>query len=176
MAIKVGILVISDKGSQGLREDQCAPALKQFLNPSTYEVLHVDIVPDEPKAIMNKLSDWADNLRLDLVLTSGGTGVSPRDVTPEATLKILDREIPGIAEAMRTESLKKTAMAVLSRSVAGIRKGTLIVNLPGSPKGAIENLEAVVKAFPHAVKKIQGDMSDCAVTPSPKAEKEPASR
>ena len=163
MAIKVGILIVSDKGSQGLREDACGPALKEYLDPSTFEVTHVEMVPDEPKAIQEKLIDWSDTVRLDLVLSSGGTGVSPRDVTPEATLKILDREIPGIAEGMRFESLKKTPMAVLSRSVAGVRNGTLIVNLPGSPKGAVENLDAVCKALPHAIKKIQGDMADCAV-------------
>jgi len=162
MAIKVGILIISDKGSQGLREDKCGPALKEYLDTSKFEVTEYDLVPDEPQPIQEKLIHWSDQLRLDLVLTSGGTGVSPRDITPEATLKILDREIPGIGEAMRNESLKKTPMAILSRSVAGVRNGTLIVNLPGSPKGAVENLDAVCKALPHAIEKIQGDMADCA--------------
>jgi molybdenum cofactor synthesis domain-containing protein len=125
------------------------------------EIARTEIIPDEADLISAKLAEWADGGEFDLILTTGGTGVSPRDVTPEATESVLDRVIPGFGEAMRAASLAKTPQAMISRAVSGVRKRTLIVNLPGSPRGAIENLEAVWPAIPHALKKIQGDMGDC---------------
>jgi molybdenum cofactor synthesis domain-containing protein len=125
------------------------------------KIARTEIIPDEADLISSKLAEWADGGEFDLILTTGGTGVSPRDVTPEATESVLDRVIPGFGEAMRAASLAKTPQAMISRAVSGVRKRTLIVNLPGSPRGAIENLEAVWPAIPHALKKIQGDMGDC---------------
>jgi molybdopterin adenylyltransferase len=125
------------------------------------KIIWTRILPDSAPDISAQLIEWADSKVIDLILTTGGTGVSPRDVTPEATRRVLEREIPGIGEAMRASSLAKTPYAVLSRAVAGIRGKALIVNLPGSPKGAVENLESVWPALSHAVKKIQGDPSDC---------------
>jgi molybdenum cofactor synthesis domain-containing protein len=159
--IKAAILTLSDKGSRGERVDLSGPALASWLSERAVEVVCVKILPDEADGISAQLIEWADAGICDLLLTAGGTGVSPRDVTPEATQRVLDREIPGIAEAMRADSVKTTPHAMLSRAIAGIRGRTLILNLPGSPKGAIENLEAVWPAIPHAVKKIQGDMEDC---------------
>lgn len=159
--IKAAILTLSDKGSRGEREDLSGPALATWLAARDVEVVCVQMLPDEAEGIAAQLVEWADSGACDLILSTGGTGVSPRDVTPEATQKVLDREIPGFAEVMRATSLSKTPYAILSRAVAGIRGRTLIVNLPGSPKGAVENLEAVWPAIPHAVKKIQGDMEDC---------------
>jgi molybdopterin adenylyltransferase len=160
--IKAAILTLSDKGSRGERVDLSGPALASWLSERGVEVVCVKILPDEADGISAQLIEWADEGICDVLLTTGGTGVSPRDVTPEATLKVLDREVPGIAEAMRAKSIKATPHAMLSRAIAGVRRRTLILNLPGSPKGAIENLEAVWPAIPHAVKKIQGDMEDCA--------------
>jgi molybdopterin-guanine dinucleotide biosynthesis protein MobB len=132
------------------------------------ETVMTGLIPDEISQIATTLADWADGGAFDLILTTGGTGVSPRDVTPEATRQILDREIPGFGEMMRAESMKKTAHAVISRAVAGVRSTSLIINLPGSPKGAVENLEAVWPAVPHAVAKLQGDPHDCAAAvPAP---------
>lgn len=159
--MKAAILTISDKGHRGEREDRSGPALAAWLAQHSVEVVSAKIVPDEPGAIAAQLTEWADGDACDLIVTTGGTGVSPRDHTPEATRAVLSREIPGIAEAMRASSLGKTPFAILSRGVAGIRGRALIVNLPGSPGGAVENLEAVWTALPHAVKKIQGDMGDC---------------
>lgn len=158
--MKASVLTISDKGHSGQREDLSGPALAAWLAQHEVEVISRRIVPDDAGAISAQLIEWADS-GSDLIVTTGGTGLSPRDVTPEATRAVLDREIPGISEAMRAAGLGKTPFAVLSRGVAGIRGRTLIVNLPGSPAGAVENLAAVWKALPHAVKKIQGDMSDC---------------
>ncbi|MGZ8441182.1 MAG: MogA/MoaB family molybdenum cofactor biosynthesis protein, partial [Candidatus Deferrimicrobiaceae bacterium] len=127
----------------------------------------LEIVPDEEDRIAAVLRNWAEEEEFDIILTTGGTGVSPRDVTPEATLKVVERTIPGFGERMRSRSLEKTPMATLSRAVAGVRKRSLIINLPGSPKGAVENLEAVWDAVPHAVEKIRGDESECAPPPVP---------
>ncbi len=160
--IKAAILTLSDKGSRGERVDLSGPTLASWLSERAVEVVCVKILPDEADGISAQLIEWADAGICDVLLTTGGTGVSPRDVTPEATLKVLDREVPGIAEAMRANSIKTTPHAMLSRAIAGVRRRTLVLNLPGSPKGAIENLEAVWPAIPHAVKKIQGDMEDCA--------------
>lgn len=160
--MKVAILVLSDKGARGERDDTSGPALEQWLAQQGAKVMHLEVIPDEQELIEVKLMGWADSGALDLLLTCGGTGVSPRDVTPDATLKVVERVIPGFGEEMRRRSLAKTPHALISRAVAGIRGQALIVNLPGSPKGAIENLEAVWAAIPHAVAKIQGDKSDCA--------------
>jgi molybdenum cofactor synthesis domain-containing protein len=161
--VKAGILTLSDKGARGERTDLSGPALTEWLGRKGVETAVYEMIPDDMDRISSKLSEWADSGNLDIILTTGGTGVSPRDVTPEATMKILERVIPGLSELMRFRSLAKTPSAAISRAVAGIRGRTLIINLPGSPKGAVENLEAVWDAVPHAVAKIQGDPSDCAV-------------
>jgi len=160
--MKAGILTLSDKGARGERKDLSGPALTEWLRPRGVETAVYEMIPDDEEMISAKLAEWADGGGLDLILTTGGTGVSPRDVTPEATMKVLDRVIPGFGELMRFRSLAKTPSAAISRAVAGVRGRTLIINLPGSPKGAVENLEAVWEAVPHAVAKIQGDPSDCA--------------
>jgi len=159
--MKAAILTLSDKGARGEREDRSGPALEAWLAERGVTVLHAEIVPDELDIIYVKLEGWADSGAFDLILTTGGTGVSPRDVTPDATGKIVEREIPGFGEVMRRTSMEKTPHAMISRAIAGIRNRTLIINLPGSPGGAVENLAAVWPAVPHAVAKIQGDKSDC---------------
>ena len=156
-----GILTISDKGSRGEREDTSGPQLREMLNEQGYSVVAYAVVPDEVAIIEETLRDWADELKIDLILSTGGTGVSPSDLTPEATRAVLDREIPGIGEAMRLASLQKTPNAILSRGIAGIRKQSLIINLPGSKKAARENLEAVLPALQHAIYKIKGGTKDC---------------
>ena len=159
--MKAAILTVSDKGHRGERIDESGPALAAWLGERNFKIIWTRILPDSAPDIAAQLIEWADSGVIDLILTTGGTGVSPRDVTPEATRRILERDIPGIAEAMRASSLAKTPYALLSRAVAGIRGKTLIVNLPGSPKGAIENLNAAWPALPHAIRKIHGDPSDC---------------
>ncbi len=160
--MNAAILTLSDKGSRGEREDLSGPALRNWLTERGVTVACMALMPDELEQIAALLEDWADRLRPDLILTTGGTGVSPRDLTPEATRRVIERELPGFAERMRMESLKKTPHAIISRAIAGIRGGTLIVNLPGSPKGAVENLAAIWPAIPHAIAKMQGDPADCA--------------
>jgi molybdenum cofactor synthesis domain-containing protein len=162
MAIRAAILTVSDKGSRGERDDQSGPALATWMTERGVEVKALAMVADEESLIAAALRDWADEGEIDLIVTTGGTGVSPRDVTPEATTTVLERVVPGFSEVMRAVSLRKTARAMLSRGVCGIRGRVLILNLPGSPAAAVENLEAVWDAVPHAVKKIQGDMEDCA--------------
>jgi molybdopterin adenylyltransferase len=162
MTMKTGILTLSDKGARGERNDLSGPALTEWLLVRGVHTAAYEMISDDEALIAAKLAEWADGGGLDLILTTGGTGVSPRDVTPEATMKVIDRVIPGFGELMRFKSLAKTPSAVISRAIAGIRGRTLIINLPGSPKGAVENLEAVWEAVPHAVAKIQGDPSDCA--------------
>jgi molybdenum cofactor synthesis domain-containing protein len=159
--MKAAILTVSDKGHRGERIDESGPALAAWLGERDFRIIWTRILPDSAPDISAQLIEWADSGVIDLIVTTGGTGVSPRDVTPEATRRVLEREIPGIAEVMRASSLAKTPYALLSRAVAGIRGKTLIVNLPGSPKGAIENLDAAWPALPHAIKKIHGDPSDC---------------
>lgn len=159
--MKAAVLTVSDKGSRGEREDAGGPLLQQWLAERGVEIVCTVMVPDELEQIAATLRQWADHDQPELILTTGGTGVSPRDVTPEATMQVLDRLLPGFGELMRSESLKITPMAILSRAVAGIRKQSLIINLPGSPKGAIENLSAIWAAVPHAVSKIRGDSADC---------------
>ncbi len=160
--MKAAVITLSDKGSRGEREDLSGPALRAWLAERDVETGRFEVIPDEEELIVEKLVALADCGQFDLILTTGGTGVSPRDVTPEATLRVIDRLLPGFGEAMRQKSLEKTPHAMISRAVAGIRRNALIINLPGSPRGALENLEAVWAAVPHAVAKIQGDPSDCA--------------
>ncbi|MDA3970482.1 MAG: MogA/MoaB family molybdenum cofactor biosynthesis protein [Desulfobulbaceae bacterium] len=162
---KCGILTMSDKGSQGLREDTSGPQLKKQIEAAgPFEVREYSIVADNPEQIKATLLSWVDDKKLDLILTTGGTGVSPTDQAPETTLPLLDKEIPGISEAMRAASIKKTVNAILSRGVSGIRKSTLIINLPGSERGARENLDAVITGLEHAVYKINGGTKDCGAT------------
>lgn len=159
------VITVSDKGSQGKRQDLSGPAIAEILAGAAIEVKHTLIIPDEVDQIQKAIIQFADVDKMDLILTTGGTGVSPRDLTPDATRKVLDKEIPGMAEAMRIASMKITPHAMISRAVAGIRGHSLIINLPGSPKGAMENLAAVLPAIPHAIEKIKGDDRDCAVSP-----------
>ena len=159
--MRAAILTLSDRCSTGERADGSGPALKGWLEERGVTVACTEVIPDEVEMIAEKLTEWSDSGSFDLILTTGGTGVSPRDVTPEATERIVDRLLPGFGEVMRMESLKKTANAIISRAVAGIRKQTLIINLPGSPKGATENIAFVWPAVPHAVAKIQGDPAEC---------------
>ncbi len=158
---RVGILTVSDKGHAGERQDTAGPELGRLLDPACFEVAAYQVVPDEHEAIVAQLVAWSDADGLDLILTTGGTGLSPRDITPEATLAVAHRLVPGMAEAMRAASLAITPHAMLSRAVAVIRGATLIINLPGSPKGARENLLAVSAALPHALEKLKGSPAEC---------------
>ncbi|MDY6849053.1 MAG: molybdenum cofactor biosynthesis protein B [Geoalkalibacter sp.] len=158
---RIAILTLSDKGARGEREDESGRILHQ-MSASLGAVEHYEIIADEADLITARLMEWCDGRELDLILTTGGTGVSPRDVTPQATQRILDYQIPGMAEAMRAASLVKTPHAMLSRALVGVRGQTLIVNLPGSPKAVRENFEVILPALPHALAKIKGDPSDCA--------------
>ena len=157
--ITAAVLTLSDKGSRGERTDESGPAIAEALK-GIGDVKYYDILPDERDQIRERLLFYAG--KVDLILTTGGTGLSPRDVTPEATLDVIEREIPGIAEAMRAEGLKKTRNAMLSRAVAGVKGQTLIINLPGSPKAVRENLAVIIASLPHAIEKIKGDQTDCA--------------
>ncbi len=157
--ITAAVLTLSDKGSRGERTDESGPAIAEALK-GLGEVKYYDILPDERDLIRERLILYCG--KVDLILTTGGTGLSPRDVTPEATRDVIHREVPGIAEAMRAEGLGKTRNAMLSRAVAGVRGQTLIINLPGSPRAVRENLAAIIDALPHAVEKIKGDPSECA--------------
>ena len=158
--ITVAILTLSDKGSKGERVDASGPLIREMLKGIDARVDYLDILPDEKELIKEKLIQYSK--LVDLVLTTGGTGLSPRDVTPEATLEVIERQVPGIAEAMRIEGLKKTRRSMLSRAVAGVRGRTLIINLPGSPKAVKENIEIILEVLPHAIEKIKGDPSECA--------------
>ncbi len=156
-AIRFGILTVSDRSSAGERADLSGPVLEQLVDNQEWDVAVSDIVPDEIEKIKNKLVDWVDNDIVDVILTTGGTGFSPRDVTPEATLAVIERGAPGIMEAVRQASLNITSHAMLSRAAAGIRKNVLIINFPGSPKAVQENFEVVLPVLPHAVKLLHDD-------------------
>jgi len=158
--MKVGILTVSDKGSRGERVDRSGPAIREMIEAAGGEIARTKIVPDEPEEIRAVLLAWSDE-GLDLVLTTGGTGFSPRDRTPEATKSVLEREAPGLPEAMRRAGAEKTPTAMLSRAAAGIRKATLIVNLPGSEKAVRESLGAILPALPHAIEILKGAASEC---------------
>ena len=160
--INAGVLTISDKGYRGQRTDSSGPLIVEMLTAAGYIVEEQAIVPDNEEKIAELLMEWVDRKGIRFVVTTGGTGLSPTDVTPEAMLKVIKYQVPGMAEAMRTESLKKTPTAMISRAIAGVRGNSLIVNLPGSPKGARENLSVVLPAIDHALAKIGGDQTDCA--------------
>ncbi len=159
--IKVGILTISDKGSRGEREDLSGKVIEEVVKKINGEVKYYQIIPDEKDIIQEELIRAVDNLHLDLILTTGGTGLGKRDVTPDATLAIIEKEVPGISEIIRSESFKKTNRAILSRGVAGIRKESLIINLPGSPKGVRESLEIILDAVPHGIEILKGQVTEC---------------
>lgn len=155
--VTVGILTISDRSARGEREDMSGPLLAEAIRSQGWEVVCQEVVPDDLMRIKTILRAWCDSQKLDVILTTGGTGFSPRDVTPEATQAVIERAAPGLAEAMRSVSLKATPHAMLSRAMAGIRGRTLIVNLPGSPKAARENLDVILPVLPHAVQLLTED-------------------
>jgi molybdopterin adenylyltransferase len=157
MTIRVGILTVSDRSWNGVRDDLSGPALVKCVEDAGWEISQKGLVPDQMNLIREKLTAWCDEIDLDIILTTGGTGFSPRDMTPEATIAVLDRSAPGLAEAMRAASLKVTAHGMLSRAVTGIRGSTIIINLPGSPKAAVENLQAIIAVLPHAVQLLRND-------------------
>jgi molybdopterin adenylyltransferase len=151
MSLRFGILTVSDRSAHGEREDLAGPGLVEFVSAQGWKVERTAIIADDLAALRETLSAWADGADLDIILTTGGTGFSPRDITPEATRLVIEREAPGLAEAMRFESLQRTPHAMLSRALAGIRGRVLIINLPGSPRAAVENLQVILSALPHAV-------------------------
>jgi len=157
MSLRFGILTLSDRSAKGERADVSGPALADLIRAQGWSVLKQAILPDDESAIRAALTEWADSGTVDVILTTGGTGFAPRDVTPQATRAIIQRETPGLAEAMRADSLKKTPHAMLSRAVTGIRGRTLIINLPGSPKGAVENLQTILPVLPHAIQLLTDD-------------------
>ena len=159
--IKVGILTISDKGSKGEREDLSGKVIEELVKKINGEVKYYQIIPDEKDIIQEELIKAVDKLHLDLILTTGGTGLAKRDVTPDATLEVIEKEVSGISEIIRSESFKKTNRAILSRGVAGIRKESLIINLPGSPKGVRESLKIVLEALPHGIEILKGQAAEC---------------
>ncbi|HNR11864.1 MAG TPA: MogA/MoaB family molybdenum cofactor biosynthesis protein [Thermodesulfobacteriota bacterium] len=163
MAFTVGIITISDKGSRGEREDLSGEEIKKLVSPLSASVVAYTIIPDEIPVIRETLIRFSDD-NLDLIITTGGTGLSPRDVTPEATASVIEKEIRGMAEAMRLASMQKTPFGMLSRGIVGTRKNSLIVNLPGSPKAVRENLEVLLPVIPHTIEKLQGDPTECGKT------------
>ena len=160
MKYTVAIITISDKGSLGLREDKSGPALRGMLM-GAYEVNDIIIIPDEVNIIADTIKKFTDELKIDLIITTGGTGLGKRDVTPEATKLIIEKGLPGFSEVMRIESYKITRQSVISRGICGTRGESIIINLPGSPKAATECLSFIVDALPHALSKLKGDLTDC---------------
>jgi molybdopterin adenylyltransferase len=157
----VGVLTISDKGARGERQDKSGEVIREILPSMDARIVNYDVIPDEKELIVAKLIKWVDEDDLDVLITTGGTGLAPRDVTPEATIDVVDRIVPGFAEAMRAESLKKTPHAMLSRAVVGTRGKCLIINLPGSPKAVRECLQVILPALPHAVETLKGQAGEC---------------
>jgi len=155
-----GLLIASDRSYEGVRPDETGPVLKDYLGKAGYDVLFSEIVPDDKQAIKSVLQNWVADGRVNLIIVSGGTGLGPRDVTPEATLEVIERRVPGMEEAMRRASFEKTAHAILSRAVVGTAGKSLIVNLPGNPLGAVENLEVILPALDHALELICGGTPD----------------
>ena len=164
MDFTFGVLTLSDKGSKGEREDTSGPYLCELLRREGYTQVAYEVIADKQELIARYLKSWADEKSIDLIVTTGGTGMSPRDVTPEATMQVIERPVPGIGEAMRRASLAKTPNAVLSRGVAGIRGSCLIINVPGSLKAARENIAVVLPALQHALYKLKGGKDDCGVS------------
>ncbi len=160
--MKIGILTLSDKGSKGEREDLSGKLLRELSETQGWNVIKYEIIPDEKFLIIETLKSWVDKEKLDLIITTGGTGVYPRDVTPEATKEVIEKEIPGIPEYIRYISYPLTPTAALTRGIAGVRKETLIINLPGSPKAIKEIFPHLVPIIKHALEKIKGDPSECA--------------
>ncbi|MFC1860678.1 molybdenum cofactor biosynthesis protein B [Chloroflexota bacterium] len=158
--INLGILTISTKGYHGQRDDSSGILIKDIMCRVNSNVVKYEIVPDDKKIIAGKLVEWADESTIDLILTAGGTGLSDSDVTPEATLSIVDKVVPGFAEVMRAETSRKTPMAMLSRAMAGVKGKCLIINLPGSPKAVRECLEVILPAIPHAIEIIKGEVTE----------------
>ena len=156
----LAVLTISDMGARGDREDTSGQAIQEMMSAEGFQVVHQEVVPDEQDLIAETLQRWSDSAEVDLILTTGGTGLGHRDVTPEATASVVQRPVPGIAEALRMETLKFTPMAMLSRSVAGVRGRCLIINLPGSPKGVRECLQVVLPVLPHALELLRGEARD----------------
>ena len=159
MSIRIGIITVSDRSSRGERSDESGPALVNIASQLGWHIKRTTILPDELDQLSATLAQWADSGEMDVILTTGGTGFSPRDITPEATLAVIQRPTPGITEAMRSASLRITPHAMLSRAMAGIRSQTLIVNLPGSPKGAVENINVLIPVLSHAVQLLTEDPS-----------------
>jgi molybdenum cofactor synthesis domain-containing protein len=159
--IKVGILTISDKGAKGEREDKSGKVIMEIISRLNAQIIEYKIIPDEKNVIINNLKRLVDKLGCELILTTGGTGLSSRDVTPEATKEVIEKEIPGFTEAMRMIGFKSTHHAILSRAIAGIRKQTMIINLPGSPKGVKECLETILPAIPHGIEVLKGKIAEC---------------
>jgi len=161
----LGILTISDKGSQGKRYDESGKVIRNSPLVLDNSVVKYEVIPDKIDIIANKLTEWADEGKVDVILTTGGTGLGPRDVTPEATLSIVDKIVPGFTEAMRTKAFEATPFAILSRAMAGVRGKCLIINLPGSPKAVRECLDIISAAIPHAVEILRGEVTEHAVEP-----------
>jgi len=162
--ISVAIITLSDKGSRGERDDVTGSELKKYIEANfKTSFIRKEMIPDEKVILENMLVDFCDLQQFDLIVTNGSTGVSPRDIAPDVTLKVIEKRLPGFEEAMRMESFKKTPRALISRAVVGFRRGTLIINLPGSPKGALENFEIISSAIEHTIEKIQGSTTDCAI-------------